>query len=85
MDEIRRILIKVRSDRRRKDKTYVVINLELSSDDNTVNSNEEITETKLNYKSLLSQWIADTGATIYMINQLYLFRGSLKKVRKKLI
>jgi hypothetical protein len=68
MKEIRRILIKAWSDRREKDKAYAVVDPELSSEDNAVSSDEEITEIKLNYESLLSQWIADTGATVYIIN-----------------
>jgi hypothetical protein len=83
MKEIRKILIKARSDRREKNKAYAVINPELSSEDSAVSSDEEITETKLDYKSLLPQWITNTGATAHIINQLYLFRGPLKKVRKK--
>jgi hypothetical protein len=55
MNKIRRILIKARSDRREKDKAYAAINLELSSEDNAASSNEEITETKLDYESLLPQ------------------------------
>jgi hypothetical protein len=55
MDKIRRILIKARSDRRRKNKAYAAINLKLSSENSAANSNEEITEAKLNYKSLLFQ------------------------------
>jgi hypothetical protein len=53
MKEIRRILIKARLDRREKDKTYIVKNPELNSENNAVSSDEEITEIKLNYKSLL--------------------------------
>jgi hypothetical protein len=68
MNEIRRILIKARSDRRKKDKAYAVINLKLSSEDSAVNSDKETTEIKLNYKSHLFQWITDTGATAYIIN-----------------
>jgi hypothetical protein len=68
MNKIRRILIKARSDRRGKDKAYAVINLELSSEDSAVSFNEETIETKLDYKSLLFQWITDTGATVYIIN-----------------
>jgi hypothetical protein len=55
MKEIRRILIKARLDRRGKDKAYIVKDPELSSEDNAVSFNEEITEIKLNYKSLLFQ------------------------------
>jgi hypothetical protein len=55
MKEIRRILIKARLDRRRKDKAYIAVNLKLSLENNAVSSDEEITETKLNYKSPLFQ------------------------------
>jgi uncharacterized protein YeeX (DUF496 family) len=55
MKKIRRILIKARSDRRRKNKAYIVKNLELSSEDNAVSFNEETTEIKLDYESLLPQ------------------------------
>jgi hypothetical protein len=47
---------------------YTTKDSELSSENNAVSFNEENTETKLDYKSLLPQWIADTGATIYIIN-----------------
>jgi hypothetical protein len=68
MKEIRKILIKARLDRRGKDKAYIVKNLKLSSEDNTVSFNEETTEIKLNYKFSLSQWITDIGVTVYIIN-----------------
>jgi hypothetical protein len=68
MNKIRRILIKARSDRRGKNKTYTAKDLKLSSEDNTVSFNEETTETKLDYESSLFQWITDTGATAYIIN-----------------
>jgi hypothetical protein len=68
MKKIRRILIKARSDRRGKNKTYAAVNPELNLKDNAVNSNKEIIEIKLNCESLLFQWIADTGATVYIIN-----------------
>jgi hypothetical protein len=55
MKEIRKILIKARSDRREKDKAYVVINLDLSSEDSAVNFNEEIIKIKLNYEFFLFQ------------------------------
>jgi hypothetical protein len=68
MKEIRRILIKARLDRREKDKIYIVKDPELSSEDNVVSFNEEIIKAKLDYESLLSQWITDTGATVHIIN-----------------
>jgi hypothetical protein len=55
MKEIRRILIKARLDRRGKNKIYTVKDSELSSEDNTVSFNEEITEVKLNYEFSLPQ------------------------------
>jgi hypothetical protein len=85
MDKIRKILTKARSDRRGKDRAYAAINLELSSEDSAASSDEEITGAKLECESILSQWITDTGATTHMTNQLHLFRGPLKKVRKKSI
>jgi hypothetical protein len=66
MNKIRRILIKARLDRRGKNKIYTAKDSELSSEDNTVNFNEETTETKLDYKSLLFQWITNTGATAHI-------------------
>jgi hypothetical protein len=54
MKEIRRIFIKARSDRRGKDKAYIVKDLELSLEDNAVSFNEETTETKLDCESPLS-------------------------------
>jgi hypothetical protein len=83
MKEIRRIFIKARSDRREKNKAYAAKDSELNSENNAVNSNEETTEAKLNCESPLSQWITNTGATAHIINQLHLFRGSLKEVKKK--
>ena len=83
MDEIRKILTKARSDRRGKDRAYAAMDLELSSEDSTVSSDEEITGARLECESPLPQWIADTGATAHMTDQLHLFRGPLKKVGKK--
>jgi hypothetical protein len=53
MKKIRKILIKARSDHRKKNKAYAAINLKLSSEDNAVSSDEKIIKIKLNYKSLL--------------------------------
>jgi hypothetical protein len=53
MKKIRRILIRARLDRRRKDKTYTAKDSELSSEDNVVNFNEETIEAKLNYEFLI--------------------------------
>jgi hypothetical protein len=66
MDEIRKILIKARSDRRGKDRAYAAMDLELSSEDSAVSSDEEITGARLECESPLPQWIADTGITSHL-------------------
>jgi hypothetical protein len=55
MKEIRKILIKARLDRRGKDKVYTAKDSELSLKNSAVSFNEETTETKLDYESLLLQ------------------------------
>ena len=76
-------MIRARSDRRGKDRAYAAIDQEPSSEDSAASSDEESTEATLQRKSPLAQWIADTGATAHMTDQLHLFRGSLKKIEKK--
>lgn len=83
MDEIRKILTKARSDRRGKDRAHAAMDLELSSEDSAASSDEEITGARLECEPPSPQWIADTGATAHMTDQLHLFRGPLKMVGNK--
>jgi hypothetical protein len=88
MDEIRKILIKARSKRRNlvpkvKAKAYAAEDQELSSEDNTFNFNKNKEAFSTSRKSFTVKWIADTGVSAHMTNQLHLFRGPLRKVKKR--
>jgi hypothetical protein len=89
MEEIRAILLKVRAKRHtvRKAKAHVTEDVEDSSENSALsNENEEafaIDSRLSDRKSPLPEWIADTGASAHMTDQLYLFRGPLTKVKRR--
>jgi hypothetical protein len=88
MDEIRKILTKARSKRRNlvpkaKAKAYAAEDQELSSENSTLSFNENEEAFSASRKSLTVKWIADTGASAHMTDQLHLFRGPLRKVERR--
>ena len=88
MDKIRKILTKARSKRRSlapraKAEAYAAEDQESSSEDSALSSGEDKEAFFISRESLIVEWIADTGALVYMINQLHLFRGPLRKVKRK--
>jgi hypothetical protein len=71
MDEIRKILTKARSKRRNlvpkaKAKAYAAEDQELSSEDSTLSSDKNEEAFPTSRKSSTVEWIADTGASVYM-------------------
>jgi hypothetical protein len=90
MEEIRAILVKARIERRNGRriiaKAYFIKNTDISLNDSTLfTDDEDITLKPPPRKSFTTEWIADTGALAYITDQLYLFRGPLKKVVRESI
>ena len=88
MDEIRRILIKARSKRRSvaprtKARAHAAEDQTSSSEDSALSLNENEEAFPTFRESSTVEWIADTGASAHMTDQLHLFRGPLRRVEKR--
>ena len=73
MDKIRKILTKARSKRRSlapraKAEVYAAKDQESSLEDSTLSSNKNKKAFFISRESPIIEWIADTGALIYIIN-----------------
>jgi hypothetical protein len=83
--EIRGILVKARTERRNGKKitakAYFIKDINISLDDSTLFINNKDIALKLSpRKSFITKWITDIGVLAYIINQLHLFKGPLKKM-----
>ena len=90
IDKIRKILTKARSKRRSlapraKAEVYTAEDQKSSLEDSALSSSEDKETFPISRESPIIEWIADTGALVYITNQLYLFRGPLRKVKRKLV
>jgi hypothetical protein len=67
-------------------KAYFIKDINISLENSTLFTNNENIALKVSpRKSFTTKWITDIGVSAYITDQLYLFRGPLKKVVKGFI